>query len=53
MMTMTVHGNAALWLAHFMTFAMFISIRCGTKPGVMDFTPHLSSSFYLQHQNEI
>ena len=33
MMTMTVHGNADLWLAHFMTLAMFISIRCGTKPG--------------------
>ena len=33
MMTMTVHGNAALWLAHFMTLAMLISIRCGTKPG--------------------
>ena len=33
MMTMAVRGNAALWLAHFMTLAMFISIRCGTKPG--------------------
>ena len=32
MMTMTVRGNATLWLAHFMTLAMFISIRCGTKP---------------------
>ena len=32
MMTMTVRGNVALWLAHFMTLAMFISIWCATKP---------------------
>ena len=31
-MTRTVRGNAALWLAHFMTFAMFISDTTGNKP---------------------
>ena len=32
MMTMTVRGSAPLWLARFMTLAMFISI-CETKTG--------------------